>query len=233
VPWGFPERGAAGTFRASPIVQNETVYVGSSNGYFYALEAATGALRWQYPSPGSAALLPANNTSHWNDGIQSSAAYWDRGRNGGAVIFAAQDPTWGDYGSASLFVLDAATGALIWRSSQPVAVINGNTLGSATELHERVANSAPLLFNNRVYIGIAVNGDNPIQHGRVIAVDLATGLPRVSTFNYASVQAGKPGGDVWNAPATDGRSVYFTTGNTRCPMAAMVPNHPSPRPITD
>jgi outer membrane protein assembly factor BamB len=225
VRWAFPTTGASGRFLASPIVRNDTVFVGSTGGRFFALDAATGALKWQFPAPASPPLLPFF-ASPWTYGIQSSAAFWNRDPHG-VVICAAQDPAWHDFGSASLFALDAATGALIWKSNRPVAVINGNTPGSTTQLHQRVGYSAPLLFNSRVYVGVADNGDNPIQNGRVVAFDLATGH-QVGAFNYASVQVGKRGGGVWNAPATDGVDVYFTTGNTRCDAAGCQSPEPSP-----
>jgi hypothetical protein len=69
-------------------------------------------------------------------------------------------------------------------------------------------------------VGIQSN-ENPIQIGRVIAVDLATGH-KISTFNFQAVGTPTPlpgsvpvrGGGVWNGPATDGTGIYFTTGNT-------------------
>jgi outer membrane protein assembly factor BamB len=45
VKWSFPTTpNGVGAFHASPIVVNDTVFVGNTNGYFYALDAATGAL---------------------------------------------------------------------------------------------------------------------------------------------------------------------------------------------
>ena len=56
----FPPEGSpavAGGFKASPIVVDDTVVIGGVNGYFYALDAASGALKWQYPKAGDQALL--------------------------------------------------------------------------------------------------------------------------------------------------------------------------------
>ena len=55
----FPPEGSpaiAGGFKASPIVVDGTVFIGDVNGYFYALDAASGALIWQYPKAGDPAL---------------------------------------------------------------------------------------------------------------------------------------------------------------------------------
>jgi outer membrane protein assembly factor BamB len=56
----FPPDGSPpikGGFKASPIVVNGTVFIGGVNGYFYALDAASGALIWQYPKKEDHALL--------------------------------------------------------------------------------------------------------------------------------------------------------------------------------
>lgn len=76
-----------------------------------------------------------------------------------------------------------------------------------------------------VYIGIADNGDNPIQNGKVVAVDLSTGHI-VSSFSFTAT--GTRGGGVWNAPAADFSGVYFTTGNTRCDALGCQSTEPSP-----
>jgi hypothetical protein len=52
----FPWEGSpaiAGGFKASPIVVDGIAYIGGVNGYFYALDAASGALIWQYLKPGT------------------------------------------------------------------------------------------------------------------------------------------------------------------------------------
>jgi hypothetical protein len=81
VGWGFPPTSnGVGEFKTSPIVVDDTVFIGSVNGYFYALDAATGALKWQYPKAGEQALLGscdpggfAGGIGHY--GIQSSATF--------------------------------------------------------------------------------------------------------------------------------------------------------------
>jgi outer membrane protein assembly factor BamB len=227
VRWAFPGASTAaqvGQFSAAPIVVGDTVFIGNQNGYFYALDAATGMLKWQYPPAGQPALLGATNQFLY-PGIKSSAAYWDRQPNG-AVIFTAQDPSLGPfgadgkpYGSARLLAVDAKDGTLIW-ASDPIAEINGLTNRSNTEVHERIEHSPPLVLDNVVYVGVQ-NFDNPTQIGRIVAVDITTGhrIP-ASRFQFQAVgtPASPPGtvrgGGIWNGPATDGDDIYFTTGNT-------------------
>ena len=58
-------------FSASPIVVNGTVFIGDNDGYFYAIDAATGFPRWQFPAGGNSALLGGD--SRWRNGINSRA----------------------------------------------------------------------------------------------------------------------------------------------------------------
>jgi outer membrane protein assembly factor BamB len=226
-----------GPFQASPIVVNDTVFVGNQNGYFYALDAATGTLKWQYPQASDPPLIGTDST--WSRGFQSSASYWGEGR---AVIFGAQDPSLDRFGSSRLFALDEQTGKLIWKT-RAIATINGDTsvnpgqgsIASLTELHQQISYSSPLIFNNKAYVGIHDTRDDPIQLGRIIAVDLATHEVD-SSFHFQAV--GTPssppivhGGGIWNALAGDGSGVYFTTGNTRIPWCGVPytgPNCPDP-----
>jgi len=242
IRWTFEAAvpGVDNSFKAGPIVANDTVFIGNENGYFYALDAATGKPKWQYPKAGEAALRGGD--SDWAHGIESSAAYWNRPPNG-AVIFAAQDPSLGpfcphgdpncsrkgSFGSARLFALDAKNGTEIWKSD-PVAEINDDTKVppvSGTELRETIRHSPPLVFDNKVYVGVQ-SFETPIQIGRVKAFDLASGH-LIPTFQFQAVgtPASPPGsvqgGAVWNGPATDGTSLYFTTGNTNI-------GNPEPKP---
>jgi outer membrane protein assembly factor BamB len=209
VGWTWPSSGSeGGSFRSSPVIFEHRVFIGSSSGFFYALDPETGNKLWQFPDPGPPLL---GTCGYGNYGIQSSAS---RARidDKEAVIFGAPDPTAETgLGSARLYALDVHTGKLIW-ASDVVAHVTGCTSGSTTELHERIAYSSPLVHEGKVYVGTHDNGDDPIQNGKVIAVDLKTGHIDPG-FTYVSTSS--RGGGVWNAPAADEKGVYFTTGNTR------------------
>jgi outer membrane protein assembly factor BamB len=226
----FPPEGSPaipGGFKASPIVVNGTAFIGDTNGFFYALDAASGALLWQYPKAGDRPLLGSCGAGGYGGygtyGIATGATFAVIGGQN-AVIFGAPDPsaqpfdpTGIGWGSARLFALplsaDPSNPQPIWKSDI-VATVNCKP-GSIR--HERIAYSSPLVLGDKVYVGIHDTGDNPIQQGKVVAVDLNTGQ---IDQNFTFVGAGKPGdgslgGGVWNALATDGSSVYFTTGNSR------------------
>jgi outer membrane protein assembly factor BamB len=221
---------AVGAFRGSPIVADDTVFIGSDDGYFYAVDAITGALKWQFPKKSDPPLLGTDPM--WRYGIQSSAAIWDNGRQK-AVIFGAQDPSLGPVNSgARLFALNAQTGVVIWKSD-PVAAVDDDSGCNKKTLHQRIHYSPPLIFNNKAYVGIQ-SDENPVQVGRVVSVDLSNGhIDQGFQFRAVGTAASPPGtalgGGVWNAPATDGTGIYFTTGNVKTNDSGCSDN-PNPSP---
>lgn len=213
--WTGPQ---PGPFRAAPIVFNGTVFIGDVNGVFWAINAQDGTFQWKYPATGAlnGSCTQGGNGSWGAYGIQSSGSYASvNGKD--AVIFGAPDPdpgTDGGNGSARLWALDASNGALLWKSDV-VAHVNG----CPGSLHERINYSSPLVAFDRVYVGVHDAGDDPVQKGKLVAVDVNTGSLS-SGFPFVvdgapgdSTCGGVCGGGVWNSPATDGRSIIFTTGN--------------------
>ena len=208
-----------GPFRASPIVFNKTVFIGDINGVFWALNAADGTFKWRFPATGAGlngSCTSGGNGSWGAYGIQSSATYAGMGTRD-TVIFGAPDPdpgTDGGNGSARLWALDATNGTLIWKSDVVATVpsCSGN-------IHERITYSSPLVFAGRVFVGVHDAGDDPVQKGRMVAVDLSTGhLSSGFPFFVDGAPAdmtcgGVCGGGVWDSPAFDGHGVVFTTGN--------------------
>ncbi len=225
--WTAPAPGPGGNagFRASPVVNDNIVYIGNGNGFFYALNGDTGALLWQYPPAGSPALVTQFQCNPSSYGIASSASITDI--NGtDAVIFAAPDQSIGMHlGDGRLFALNAKTGAEIWKSPL-IARLTGLTSGSKTEFHENIGYSSPVVFNNHVYVGIGDQCDNPIQKGRVVAVRLDTGAidPAFSYCSTGTCGDATRGGGVWSPVSGAGQNVYMTTGNTKSGS----PTEPSP-----
>ena len=224
-PFVAPDGGA---FTASPVVQGDFVYIGSSGGHLYAIDAATGGQGFlrQFPPPGEPPLLSffgargacANSSS---GGVAASVTMARLERRE-VVILSAPDPgrpsdpggRFGSgLGSGRLFALDARTLDVIWMSREPVARLTGNTAGSTDELHEQIGYSSPLVLGSRAYVAIADHCDNPIQNGRIVAVDLFSGAVD-SAFSYVSTST--RGGGIWNAVAGGlSGGVFATTGNTR------------------
>jgi outer membrane protein assembly factor BamB len=223
VKWRFPKVGdpdLTNGFRASPVVWKGRVFIGNGNGRFYALDANTGVQLWQFPAPAAPPLTSQFVCNPSSVGIASSGVVTTI--NGtDAVIFAAPDQSIGTHlGEGRLFALNAATGAQIW-ASPVIARLTGLTPGSTTQFHENLGYSAPIVWNNRVYVGIGDHCDSPIQKGRVVAVDLATGAID-GAFSYCSTGTCADttrGGGVWSPIAATGDALYVTTGNTRSGQA--------------
>jgi outer membrane protein assembly factor BamB len=134
------------------------------------------------------------------------------------VVFGAPDPSLGDkMGSNRLFALDPASGNVIWKSPE-IAVVNGLTSSvnnenqALTQRHEQFGYSSPLSLGKLIYVGITDHADDPIQMGRVVAVDADTGK-EAGGFTFDSTNA--RGGDVWSSVAggLDNNVVAVTTGN--------------------
>jgi glucose dehydrogenase len=116
IGWTFPVGAvtpAPGPFRAGPIVFKGTVYIGNSNGYFYAINAKNGSVKWVYPSGAALALTSTFTCNPSSEGIASSAMMAEIGGTD-AVIFGAPDRSIGTHlGSGRIFALNAQTGAEI------------------------------------------------------------------------------------------------------------------------
>lgn len=210
-------------FVASPAVYKGKVFVGHRNGRFYAVDADTGAFIWRYPPPGQPPLIQDYGGNPSAPGIASSATiakvwlpwFWFFKRPVKVVIFGAPDPSVcvgspPACGSGRLWALNVNTGAFVWKSDI-VANLTGTTWGSTAELHERIGYSSPVVANGKVYVGVADNGDSPIQRGKLVAVDLNTGA-HVSSFSFFA--SGQPrGGGIWSSPAAHGGEIIVTTGN--------------------
>jgi outer membrane protein assembly factor BamB len=131
---------------ASPALANGVLYIGSTDGNLYALDAATGALVWKFGTHAR---------------IVSSAAV-----SNGAVLFSSYDHYF--------YALDARTGALRWKYDMPgerrfaAEHIHG-TYPAAEIMPDPfdVYTSSPNLWNGAVFFG---SGD-----GTITALDAASG----------------------------------------------------------
>jgi outer membrane protein assembly factor BamB len=210
---------AGGALTASPSVYDNTVYVGSLSGRFYAVYASgtnQGQIRWQYPpttapSPPDACgttiaplLIAAGSGNPSGPGIASSPAIVDNVAGHPAVVFGAPDPN-SNGGDGRLWALDAATGACIWKSA-----VLASTSGTS-----KIGYSSPAIAHGRAYVGVsAKQPDAPITVGKVFAVDLSNGALDPA-FNFSAVGGPAPGGGIWSSPAiTPSGNVVVTTGNS-------------------
>ena len=155
---------------SSPLVDDGVVYIGSNDRYLYALDAATGAQRWRYPTQGSVTSSPADRGRH--------AVRRRAGRVLHAVDARTGERRWatdtggpvhsspavaGDLvvvGSRSnkLLACDVRSGAVLWK------FVRGDWF-----------NSSPTIVDGVVYVGC--------RDHNVYAVDAATGDAAVAVHD--------------------------------------------------
>lgn len=163
--WFFPTGDAV---TATPTVVGDTVYVGSWDDEFYALDFQTGAVRWKVrlksqdgitPYPGQ---HPRDVTS--DGGLVTSSA-WYQAASGGRpalVIFA---------GGYTLYALNAATGAVYWEHDYPGTPGQPHPSTDSTRIF-----SSPVVADGKVVFGVDEDGQDG-SAGRIVAASLATGDP--------------------------------------------------------
>lgn len=219
---------------ASPAVVHETVYVGSWDGTFYAVDAETGALRWEPFHIDDAHEVAFGRI------VSSAAVMPFRDAGGGDVTVVLFG------GGATLYALEAATGELLAKldldprdeatkqaqmDDPPQVEIESSpavvdvTVGSATE--------------RRIYVGMDVHNAADVGRTGVLALTLtqeeggAWHLSPLWKFDpeTSSVYTGLAGltqgsgdgfgcGGVWSSPAVDAASGLVFFGTANCDNAA-------------
>jgi polyvinyl alcohol dehydrogenase (cytochrome) len=194
---GAPPVAALGyDINASPTVYDGVVYVGGNNGTFYALDESTGAVIWQR----AIGYVPA--TTHCGArGTTSTATVATDPTTGVLTVYVAS-------GNGYLYAMNAATGAVTWKSVTHLPV--GNT-GNYTEW------ASPTVANKKIYIGLAGCASQHIR-GALLEFSQSTGK-KLDT--YYTVPSGEVGGSIWStaAVASDG-DVFVGTGNDLPPTPA-------------
>jgi len=182
-----------GPIAAATSIVGTTAYVGSWDGYEYAVNTATGAVLWKtFLGTTTNAACPPSPI-----GVTSTAAVVSvAGINGGnPVVYVGG-------GDAYWYAVDAATGTVLWK------LFVGDT--SQTGAHFNW--SSPLIVNGAAYVGVASNCDNPLVQGGLLKVDLAS---QQVVAQHWFVPAGQLGGSVWTAPVYDAatNTVFVSNGN--------------------
>ena len=189
--------------RSQPALAGGAIYVGGGDGTLYALDRATGCLRWRYAA-----------TSAVRSGVV--VAPWRAGDAQAAPLLYFGD----SFGNA--YALDARTGAEVWVrriDEHPDTVLTGAPTLFGDTLYVPVSS-----FEE----GSAVipNYACCTFRGALLALDARTGEPRwrthlvgepepQGTTKAGAAQLGPSGVAVWSAPLVDpGRGVvYVATGD--------------------
>ena len=209
---------------ANPIIVGRTVYVGSWDGCFYAIDAATGAMRWGFgvdldqpslspqPSPGPCprhVLRKATDVTT-DGGIITSSAYFLPAQSArpDLVIFGA---------GYTIYAVRATDGRLFWKHKYPGTGLNPLTLApnAFKPNDESRIFSSPAVVGDTVVFSIDSDGENGFR-GYLVGAKLTDGSPRwvreldVPTPGGAPLNDGC--GNVWGSPtivtlAGSGRAV--------------------------
>lgn len=132
------------TIASTPVFNSGNVYVGSWDGYEYALNESTGALKWRTylgraPDPGGCDTA----------GVTSAPL-----TIGGALYLGGGDDYW--------YALNESTGAQLWRFF--VGSVAGGNYNWST----------PATLNGFAYVGVASLCDTPLVQGKLYRVNLST-----------------------------------------------------------
>jgi len=182
--FAFPTGGPIAT---SVSIVGTTAYVGSWDGYEYAVNTSTGAMIWKQflgttTDPGCNPV---------NIGITSAAAIVN-----GVLYVGGGGPYW--------YALNPTTGAILWK------VYTGDNSQAGAHYNW----SSPLIVGNYAYIGIASNCDNPLVQGQLLQVAISGPQQGQIVNSYSFVPNGQVGGGVWTTPAYDAatNTIFVSTG---------------------
>jgi outer membrane protein assembly factor BamB len=178
---------------ASPSEADGTVFVGSWDGYEYALNASDGAILWK-TFLGQETFYRTSYGAPWLSplGVSSSATISD-----GTVYVGAFH---------NVYALDSASGAILWNES-----IFNLSAGQDPVADGYYTWSGPTVYNGHVYIGISSQIDNPLVVGGIDMFDASTGAWQAQWLT----EGGLIGGSVWSTPTVDAlnNTIWVTTGN--------------------
>jgi polyvinyl alcohol dehydrogenase (cytochrome) len=164
--WEFP---TGDSVTATPTVVGDTVYVGSWDDNFYAVDLETGKLRWKTLVSPQHGVKPYPGAKHRDltsdGGLITSSAWFEPAAAGrpALVIFG---------GGYTLYALNAATGAVYWHhdyTGRPDQPPNPDVDGT------RIF-SSPVVADGLVLFAVDVDGASGYG-GYLVGASLATGDP--------------------------------------------------------
>jgi outer membrane protein assembly factor BamB len=173
------------TIAATPAIMYQTVFVGSWDGYEYALNQSNASLRWRRYLGQTHDNCPGDTTT----GVTSKPAFVD-----GTAYLGGGDSNW--------YAVNSISGNVLW------TVPTGDNGPNAGHYNW----SSPAVLNGYAYVGISSLCDSPLVQGELLRVNLAT--HQVQNV-WKVVPDGQVGGAIWTSPVVDAarNTVYVTTGN--------------------
>ena len=182
-----------GKIFSQPIVANGLVYVGTYNGYEYAINPASPSKPVWHTFVGTTQDL----CSSQHIGVVSTATIYPIG--GTSTLFVGG-------GNTQLYALNAMTGAVMWHTAV------GGQMNWTSPLVASVVLPGGTTPTTVVYMGTASFCDSPLVQGKLVQLNAATGQI-LRSFNV--VPNGCVGGSIWGSPTFDmaAGTVYVATGN--------------------
>jgi polyvinyl alcohol dehydrogenase (cytochrome) len=210
--WFFPTKDAV---TANPILVGNTVYVGSWDGHFYAIDAKTGALRWQYRVKAQPAVIPPPDGNRKPGSLSGGplAVVQDETSDGGIITasafflpgnVAAHRPDLVIFGGGfTLYALRADNGKEWFRPHDYPGLPDAPAQPAKDEA--RIF-SSPVVVGNQIFFGVTSDGQSG-HRGYFVSADLTTGRQRwrfetdIDTLHHKPQNDGC--GGVWSSPTID------------------------------
>ena len=174
---------------SSPAVVDNKIYVGSADGYFYAIDLARGREIWEFSATGAVESSPtvADGREIWQ--FQAGAEIISSPVvEAGAVYFSSADD--------KLYALRAETGEKLWHYSR----------GYVKKVVRRMFTS-PALSGNNIYCSFT--------DGYIAAIEKSSGreIWKKKVVNSTEGWVGEDAGVVRFTPAADDGLIYLIDGN--------------------
>lgn len=191
---GFRARGHGqprSEFLSSPTVVGGVVYIGSDAGWFYELDAATGAVL----AKRFMGFQPARTCKA--RGFVDTATVEVDPADGQRTVYVAA-------ANGFLYALRASDLSVKWSSLIAIP---------SPRVSDYFQWSSPTVVRGRIYIGISSNCDHPLVRGGLVSFSQATGK-RLAVFR--TLPGGGLGGSIWSSAAVGPNGdVFVSTGNPR------------------
>ena len=217
---------------ASPAIVDGVVYVGSWDGFFYAIDAASGQLKWKIQLDCQPAVIPLPQVC----GGSGPGPDPRRFNTPGGIVTASAAVV-GDRiyfgGGRTLYSVATEDGRIIWKH-----VICGNPeeANCTSDQNDPLQIlSSPAISGGRIFVGVATGGVTfgiPYRGG-FLAFDAQTGeqIWRFEVDPLLDAQGNIIGvqnrgcGDVWSSPAIDSEQHLVFFGTADCEEQPLPPYH--------
>jgi outer membrane protein assembly factor BamB len=229
--WTFP---TADAVTASPAVVDGVVYIGSWDGYFYAIDADSGRLKWKLQLDCQPAVIPLPQVC---GGLPPATPDASRFRTPGGIVTSSAAVAKGRVyfgGGRTLYSVAADDGRVIWKH---IICGNPDDKDCANDQNDPAQIlSSPAVSGDRIFIGLSTGGvafDIPYRGG-FLALDMNTGeqvwrfeVDPADTSTAANNGQNRGCGNVWSSPAVDPDQHLVFFGTSDCKEQPLPPYHGS------